>query len=268
MERTSMLKINILAITLTSLLSACASNAPSPTQEPQLTNAPKSNSVQPKVTGVAPKPSEGGICNANTKYINSSLPLLDFANPVLDYRKSFLPKGVLTCSVIPEVSYPAKNNVKHFYEVGTFQGFDYKLGFSGGFINLSSNPKTSKWKINCKKDDMEDAVTCSMKKHGKVPLFVHLGADGETTSLGLVTEAYPNMEIAVKVGTNAKVAAQSMSGLLSKSDITEQMKTSNKLITSYYAWPSKIKKVETHSIKGFNAGLTLMKKLHRESVFH
>jgi hypothetical protein len=261
-----MLKINILAITITSLLSACASS--SPIQEAQFTNTNKTSSVQPKANIEAPKPSVGGICNANKKYINSSLPLLDFANPVLDYRKSFLPNGVLTCSVIPEVSYPAKNNVKHYYEVGNFQGFDYKVGFSGGFIHLSPSPKTSKWKINCKKDDMEDSVTCSMTKHNKTPLFVHLGADGETTSFGLVTETYPHTEIAVKVGSNAKVDETSMGGLLSKYQITEQMKSSEKLITSYYAWPSKIKKVETHSIKGFNAGLTLMKKLFKESKFH
>jgi len=263
-----MLKINILAITLTSLLSACASSSPSPTQEPKLANAVKIKAVQPKAVSVPSKSSDDSICKANTKYINSSLPLLDFANPALDYKKEFLPNGVLTCSVIPEVSYPVKNNVKHYYEVGTFQGFDYKVGFSGGFIHLSSSPNTAKWKINCKKDDMEDSVTCSMTKHNKTPLFVHLGADGETTSFGLVTDTYPHTEIAVKVGSNAKVAETSMGGLLSKFQITEQMKSSEKLITSYYAWPSKIKKVETHSIKGFNAGLTLMKKLFKESKFH
>jgi hypothetical protein len=233
-----------------------------------LSASASSSPAQSNDTRVSPKSSVGGICKVNENYINSSLPLLDFANPVLDYRKSFLPNGVLTCSVIPEASYPVKNNVKHYYEVGNFQGFDYKVGFSGGFIHLSPSPKTSKWKINCKKDDMEDSVTCSMTKHNKTPLFVHLGADGETTSFGLVTETYPHTEIAVKVGSNAKVAETSMGGLLSKSQITEQMKSSEKLITSYYAWPSKIKKVETHSIKGFNAGLTLMKKLFKESKFH
>jgi hypothetical protein len=58
--------------------------------------------------------------------------LLDFANPALDYKKGFLPNGVLTYSVIPEASYLVKNNVKHYYENGTFQGFDYEVGFSGG----------------------------------------------------------------------------------------------------------------------------------------
>ncbi|MBA6383661.1 hypothetical protein H4J45_09770 [Colwellia sp. BRX10-6] len=219
-------------------------------------------------TRVSPKFSVGGICKVNEKYINSSLPLLDFANPVLDYKKDFLPNGVLTCSVIPEASYPVKNNVKHYYEVGNFQGFDYKVGFSGGFIHLSPSPKTSKWKINCKKDDMEDSVTCSMTKHNKTPLFVHLGADGETTSFGLVTDTYPNMEVAVKVGSNSKIAATSMAGLLSKSQITEQMKSSTKLITSYFIWPSKVKKVENHSIEGFNAALILMKKLYKQSTFN
>jgi hypothetical protein len=257
-----MLKMNILAITLTSLLSPCASS--SPTQEVQFTNTNKTSSVQPKANTEAPNPSFDNICKANTSYVNSSLPLIDFANPILDYKKGFLPNGVLTCDVIPR----NKQNVRFYNEVGNFQGFDYKVGFSGGFIHLSSKPKTSIWKINCKKDDMEDAVTCSMKKHNKTPLFVHLGADGKTTSFGLVTDTYPHTEIAVKVGSNAKVAETSMGGLLSRTEITEQMKTSNKLITSYYTWPRKVKKVETHFIEGFSAALTLMKKLHHESKFY
>ena len=258
-----MFKNKLLVITLTSLLSACASNSLTPTQEPKLANAEKSIFVQPKATSVSSKSSADGICKAS-RYINSSLPLVDFENPALNYKKGFLPQGIMTCDVIPR----NKQNVRFYNEVGTFQGFEYKVGFSGGFIHLASSPNTSKWKINCKKDDMEDAVTCSMKKHGKTPLFVHLGADGETTSLGLVTETYPNSEIAVKVGSNDKIASTSMNGLLSRTEITEQMKTSNKLITSYYTWPRKAKKVETHSIEGFNAGLLLMKRLHAESVFN
>lgn len=263
MERTSMLKMNILAITLTSILSACASSSLTSTQDPKLAKTAKSKSVQSKVASVSTKPSPDGICKAS-RDINSSLPLVDFESPALDYKKGFLPEGVMTCYVIPR----NKQNVKFYNEVGTFQGFDYKVGFSGGFIHLSSSPKTSKWKINCKKDDMEGAVTCSMTKHGKTSLFVHLGADGETATFGLVTDTYPNTEIAVKVGSNSKVAATSMGGLLSKSEVIEQMKHSTKLITSYYTWPRKLKKVETHSIEGFSAGLTLMRKLHRESVFN
>ena len=227
-----------------------------------------SNSGQLKANNNPPIPTEQSICVANNKYIDNSLPLVDFENSTLDYKKGFLPNGLLTCSVLPDSSYPTKYNVKHYYETGNFQGFDYKVGFSGGYIHLSSSPNTSKWKINCKKDAMESTVTCSMKKLGKVPLFVHLAPDGETTSLGLITETYPNTEIAVKVGNNDKIAATSMSGLLSKYEITEQMKSSNKLITSYYTWPYKVKKVEVHSIEGFSAGLALMKKLHAKSRFY
>lgn len=262
-----MFKSNVLVITLTTLLSACASSSTSLTEESKLNKDAKSNSGQLK-TNNPPIPTEQGICEANSKYIDSSLPLVDFENSTLDYKKGFLPNGVLICSVLPDSSYPAKYNVKHFYEIGNFQGFDYKVGFSGGFVHLSSSPNTSKWKINCEKDAMESTVTCSMKKHGKVPLFVHLASDGETTSLGLMTETYPNTEIAIKVGSNDKIAATSMAELLSKYKITEQMKTSNKLITSYYTWPYNVKKVESHSIEGFSAGLTLMKKLHTESKFY
>ena len=107
-----------------------------------------------------------------------------------------------------------------------------------------------------------------MKKHGKVSLFIHLAPDGETTSLGLMTETYPDTESAIKLDRNDKIAATSMAGLLSKYEITEQMKSSNKLITSYYTWPYNVKKVEIHSIEGFSAGLTLMKKLHANSRFY
>lgn len=267
MERVQMLKINILVITLTSMLSACASSSSTSTQDAKLTNPVDSNSGHVKSNRETSTPNDAGICKANKKYIDSSLPLIDFENPALDYKEGFLPNGVMTCSVISDSSYPAKHNVKHFYEVGNFQGFDYKVGFSGGFVHLSSSPKTAKWRINCKKDDMENNVTCSMKKHGKVPLFVHLASDGETASLGLLTETYPNAEIAVKVGSNKKITAISMEGLLSKYKIIEQMKSNTKLITSYYTWPYNVKKVETHSIEGFGAGLILMKKLHAEAKF-
>lgn len=263
-----MLKINILAITLASLLSACASNSSSPTQEATVNNATKNNSVLLKHDSVTPDSTDVSICNPNGKYLDSSLPLVDYENPALDYKKGFLPNGVLTCSVISDSSIRTKYNIKHYYEVGNFQGFDYKVGFSGGFVHLSSSPKTPKWKINCEKDDMENTVTCSMKKHGKAPLFVHLGADGETTSFGLLTKTYPSTEVAVRVGSNDKIAATSIEELLSKHEITEQMKSSTKLITSYYTWPYNVKKVETHSIEGFSAGLTLMKKLHDELMFY
>jgi hypothetical protein len=49
MELISMLKINLLAITLTSLLSACASNGPSPTQEAQFTNTKRLAQYNPKL---------------------------------------------------------------------------------------------------------------------------------------------------------------------------------------------------------------------------
>jgi len=196
------------------------------------------------------------------------IPIVDFENSVLDHTKGFLPNGVITCKLGSDYAPIPKEKLRNYTEKGNFKGFDYKVRFNRGSIFLASAPNTAKWSISCKKDQMEDVVTCSMNKRGKAPLFVHLGSDGETTSLGLVTETYPNMEIAVKVGSNSKVAATSMGGLLSKSEITEQMKTNTTLITSYYDWPYKVKKVETHSIEGFSAGLILMKKLHRESIFN
>ncbi len=263
-----MFKMNLLVITLTSLLSACASNSPPPAQEAPLMNKvtegePKHIKTSRSSVSVPAK----STCDMDMTTGRRPIPIVDFESSVLDHTKGFLPNGVKTCTLSTGIQSRVKEKFRDYTEQGNFEGFDYKVRFNRGSIFLASSPNTAKWRISCQKDQIEDVVTCSMKKFGKAPLFVHLGSDGETTSLGLVTETYPNMEIAVKVGSNAKVAETSMGGLLSRAEITEQMKTSNKLITSYYTWPSKVKKVETHSIGGFSAGLALMKKLHEEAKF-
>jgi hypothetical protein len=269
MERILMLKINLLAITVTSLLSACASNSPPLAQETPLINkVAKGEPNHIKTSRSSVSVPAKSTCNMDMTTGRRPIPIVDFDNSVLDHSKGFLPNGAITCALTTDLLYPVKSMFRKYAEKGSFEGFDYEVRFNRGSIFLASSPNTAKWSISCKQDQMEDVVTCSMNKRGKLPLFVHLGSDGETTSFGLVTETYPSTEIAVKVGSNAKVAATSMGGLLSKSEITEQMKTNTTLITSYYDWPYKVKKVETHNIEGFSAGLTLMKKLHSESVFN
>lgn len=268
MERISMLKINLLAITITSLLSACASNSPPLAQETPLMNeVAKGEPKHIKTSRYSVSVPVKSTCEMDMTTGRRPIPIVDFESSVLDHTKGFLPNGVKTCTLSTGIQIRVKEKFRDYTEQGSFEGFDYKVRFNRGSIFLTSSPNTAKWSISCKKDQMEDVVTCSMNKHGQAPLFVHLGSDGETATLGLVTETYPNMEIAVKVGSNAKVAETSMGGLLSRAEITEQMKTSNKLITSYYTWPYKTKKIETHNIEGFSAGLILMKKLHRESMF-
>ena len=261
----------LMSVTLASL-SACASNGEAPAQGTQFDTAASNDkptrSTVPQATARLPVES---TCDMNMTTGRRPMPIVDFNKPVLDHVKGFLPNGVLSCNLRSE--YLGKEKLRNYSEKGSYQGVEYEVFFSRGYLKVSAAPdgkslssrRSPQWSIKCKYDEMEEAKTCSMKKG---ELFVQLGSDGQTTSLGLLVETYPNTEIAVKVGDNTKIAAPSMAGLLSKVEIIDQMKNDNKLVTSYFNWPYKVKKVDKHSTDGFSVGLTLMKKLHRESMFN
>jgi len=256
----------ILSISLI-CLAACASNAPTSTQDAQSATAASKDKPKPSTSSIASASLPvKNTCDMNMTVGRRPLPIVDPKSPVLDHTKGFLPDGVISCEVAPNYSYRVKERVRRYSEKGSFQGFDYEVFFTRGSIESASTPNGAKWLIRCKKDEMEDIVTCSMNKDQF--LYIHLGANGETTSFGMLAEPYPNTELAVKVGKNTKVSASSMAELMGKTQIIEQMKTNNKLITSYHEWPSQVKKVDKHEIDGFSVALTLMKKLHKESKFY
>ena len=264
-----MLKTNLLAITLTSLLSSCATNSPSQAPEtPLITKAIKDKPKRLTTSRAHFSAPVKNTCDMSMTRGRRPIPIVDFESSVLDHTKGFLPNGLITCALTTDLRYPIKEKFRNYTEKGNFEGFDYKVRFNRGSIFLASSPSTAKWRISCKKDAMENIVSCSMTKKGSVPLFIHLGSDGESASFGLLADTYPNTEIAVKVGSNTKISASSLAGILTKSEIIEQMKFNSTLITSYYNWPYKVKKVDNHSIEGFSAALILMKKLHRESIFN
>jgi hypothetical protein len=267
-----MLKMNLIAITLTSLLFACASNDLAQAQDmPINSNAPKEDPRRYTTSPATASLPVESTCDMDMTTGRRPMPIVDFRNPVLEHSRGFLPDGVISCNLRSE--YLGEEKLRNYSEKGSYQGVEYEVFFSRGYLKVSATPdgkglssRTSpEWTINCTRDEMEESKTCSMKKG---ELFIQLGSDGESTSLALIVETYPNSEIAVKVGDNTKITAYSMSGLLSKAEIVEQMKSNSKLITSYYNWPYKVKKVDKHSLDGFSVGLILMKKLHKESIFH
>lgn len=262
MNKTYSLLFSITLICLT----ACASNAPITTQAEQ--SLATTNKDKPKRSTTSKASTSlplQNTCEMRMTTGRRPLPIVDPKTPVLDHSKGFLPNGVITCDLAPNYSYRAKERVRSYSEKGSYQGLDYEVFFSRGNLELASTPSKAKWLIRCKKDEMEEIVTCSMNKGGF--LYIHLSANGEKASFGMLAETYPNTELAVKVGNNTKVSASSMAGLMGKTEIIEQMKSNQELITSYYEWPSQVKKVKKHPIEGFSVALALMKKLHKESIF-